>query len=495
MGFKNSLSIRSQRFLKKVGIIYVLVSLIPMLIFTYIIVDLRGEKQISAETVFLVGAAMLLSLLGYKLLQEVAKMLLELRENAKKAVSQEGLLRNGSFPGDEIEEIGSSLDSLSSMLKEKMREVEEYESKIKQVNTQITKKVDSLVSLSKMANHLSSVHDLHRAGDGLLGYLEQNIDMDRGIFIYTKDKNWNLIGQRGYANSVKTDSGSRGIVAATLRLAALIDAKSSPKVLNREDYLTISNSQQIKDILSKLEISGAMVSQYSDEEGHSCVIVVGNSLEKPYTRDDLELLTLLAGQSAVIIENIELYLKTEQMAITDEMTGLYNYRYFRKRLIEEITRASRTGRKFSILMADVDHFKKLNDTYGHQDGDMVLKGLTEVLRSNVRPMDIVARYGGEEFVIILPEFDIRKNRQRAEAIREAIERYIFRGMKSEIKDVTASFGASVFPEDGTSADQLCIKADEALYQAKRNGGNRTCLHPKVRKNYMQGSERCLKNLS
>ncbi len=142
MGFKSSLSIRSQRFLKKVGIIYVLVSLIPMLIFTYIIVDLRGEKQISAETVFLVGAAMLLSLLGYKLLQEIAKALLGLRESARKIVPEEKLSQAGSPPEDEIGEIGSSLDSLSSMLKEKMWELKQNRAELEAYSKALEEKVE-----------------------------------------------------------------------------------------------------------------------------------------------------------------------------------------------------------------------------------------------------------------------------------------------------------------------------------------------------------------
>ncbi len=477
MGFKNSLSIMSQRFLKKVGIIYILVSLLPILILTYIILNLEDEEPISAEAVLLLGMAMLLSLLGYKLMQEIGRVILELRENARKAIPEEELAQPIPPAEDEIDEIGGSLDSLASMLKEKMQEVEEYERRIKQINEQITKKVDSLVSLCKMANHLSSVHDLYKAGDGLLGYLEQTIDMDKGIFLYIKGSSWDVIGQRGYSNLADA-SGMREVVAASLRLAILTNAKSGPQAINRNGHSTVPLSPRIEDALSKLGIANAMIAQVSNGNGYNGIIVVGNLLEKPYTRDDLELLMLLAGQSAVIIENIELYLKTKQMAITDEMTGLYNYRYFRKRLIEEINRSSRTGRKFSILMVDVDHFKKLNDTYGHQEGDMVLRGFADILRRSVRPMDIVARYGGEEFAVILTEFDLRANPHRAEAIREAIEKHTFRGKRFRIKGVTASFGVSVFPEDGTSPDELCIKADEALYEAKRSGRNRVCFCPR-----------------
>jgi len=163
-------------------------------------------------------------------------------------------------------------------------------------------------------------------------------------------------------------------------------------------------------------------------------------------------------------------------ATRDGLTGLYNYRYFQEALSREIARSSRHGKPLSLILLDVDSFKKYNDEHGHQMGDDVLRGIGEILLRRVRKSDVAARYGGEEFVVLLPEVGREYGTQIAEALREAIAVHPFHGRETQPRGVlTASFGMAVYPEDGTELTSLIREADRAMYRAKHAGGNR--VHP------------------
>lgn len=161
-----------------------------------------------------------------------------------------------------------------------------------------------------------------------------------------------------------------------------------------------------------------------------------------------------------------------EQAITDPLTGLYNRRYLWDFLERECLRARRSGAKIAAIMIDVDRFKRVNDTHGHEAGDRVLTELAALMRRSVRGADFACRYGGEEFVLILPEASIEHVRQRAEEIRAAVKLLpiLFRG--KSLGTVTVSLGVAVFPEDAGDANSLVRSADEAMYLAKREGRDR-----------------------
>ncbi len=160
----------------------------------------------------------------------------------------------------------------------------------------------------------------------------------------------------------------------------------------------------------------------------------------------------------------------EKLANIDGLTGLYNHAYFQKRLDEEIDRAARHKRCLSLIMLDLDNFKLFNDTWGHQEGDLLLKWFSEILNKSVRNHDIVARYGGEEFVVILPETDAPSAMVVAERIVDAARRHSSATM-GKGRHVTVSAGISTFPTHGPNKHNLITGADTALYQAKTEGKN------------------------
>jgi two-component system cell cycle response regulator len=160
-----------------------------------------------------------------------------------------------------------------------------------------------------------------------------------------------------------------------------------------------------------------------------------------------------------------------ELSTHDDLTGLFNFREFHRQLTEEAERSRRYGRPFSLLMLDIDHFKAINDTYGHLAGDEALRALATLIRREVRPMDLVARYGGEEFVMVLPETTGPGAFALGERLRSLIADHAIALPTGQTIRLTVSMGLATFPEDEDSLPQLISAADQALYAAKSAGRN------------------------
>ncbi|MBI5755837.1 MAG: sensor domain-containing diguanylate cyclase [Nitrospirae bacterium] len=195
-----------------------------------------------------------------------------------------------------------------------------------------------------------------------------------------------------------------------------------------------------------------------------------------FSERDIKLCQVIADSAAVALKNAHLFNvikeeKTllEKMAVTDDLTRLYNHRYFVRRLGEEFKRARRYKNSISCVMLDIDNFKKVNDTYGHQSGDWVLQEVAKVIRDSVRETDVVARYGGEEFAVILPHTGREDAIKLAERIRQSIKGFRFDAVGNG-EQITASMGVATYPDtEIRDIDDLVRKADNGLYKAKSNG--------------------------
>jgi len=164
--------------------------------------------------------------------------------------------------------------------------------------------------------------------------------------------------------------------------------------------------------------------------------------------------------------------KLEELSNTDPLTQLANRRCLMQSLKQEFQRSERTGHQLSLIMADIDHFKRINDSYGHQQGDAVLKAVSGTIRDQLRDYDLAARFGGEEFALVLPETDLAKAAQVAERIRQTVASISLGGALNEL-ELTISLGVASFPgQQTTEVDDLIRNADDALYAAKREGRNR-----------------------
>ncbi len=180
---------------------------------------------------------------------------------------------------------------------------------------------------------------------------------------------------------------------------------------------------------------------------------------------------ILADMAAVSIQNALLYQEMEHKAVTDGLTGLHNHRWFQEELELEIERAQRLGHKVGLVICDIDLFKRVNDRFGHQVGDEVLKAVARTLTGSIRKVDSAARYGGEEFVLVLPGAGRRGARELAERVRRKVSRLLVNAGGREFR-VSVSAGVAVFPEDANSREDLVRAADQALYLAKESGRNK-----------------------
>jgi diguanylate cyclase (GGDEF)-like protein len=210
--------------------------------------------------------------------------------------------------------------------------------------------------------------------------------------------------------------------------------------------------------------------------GQSSGLLIAESEEKGFFKQrDEQLLSVVARSAGLALENAQLLKRTEELSVIDELTDSYNYRYFVQKFQEEKKRAVRYHLPLSIIMIDIDWFKKLNDGYGHEAGNIVLKELARVTKECIRDVDVFARYGGEEFVVILPQTPLHEAQLIGERIRSQVEvTVIDTGPKGKVK-ITVSIGVSSYPENGRSEEELVTVADQALYKAKDSGKNLVCV--------------------
>lgn len=192
-----------------------------------------------------------------------------------------------------------------------------------------------------------------------------------------------------------------------------------------------------------------------------------------FTEYDQEILGIFANQASIAIERARLYENTKEMASTDGLTGLFNYRYFQEQLSEKIQNYKHLDKPFTLIMCDIDHFKQLNDSYGHLAGNKILKQLALLLKEICPENSTIARYGGEEFIVILSDTDSKGAHNISEKIRKTIEN------RAEMQPkITASLGIASFPLDAQDQRTLIHYADMALYQAKEEGRNKTVIYQK-----------------
>jgi diguanylate cyclase (GGDEF)-like protein len=262
----------------------------------------------------------------------------------------------------------------------------------------------------------------------------------------------------------------------------------------QKDSVELQSGQKINDLLTQAlsDVNGYQDTDVEIIRDHlkefllSEIFTIGGFLfvdiedtGKELPSYDIGILEMLLQTAGLIYQNLQLreqlkklFVRAEKDAVTDYLTNLFNYRYFKQHLNREFDRARRHNSKFVSLMIDIDHFKSYNDTYGHQAGDNVLRNIAEVLKANTRSSDIVARYGGEEFVIVCPELEKEMGTLLAEKLRKIIaDSNLANGKSIPGKKITISVGVAAYPDDADTPEDLIQNADSALYKAKENGRN------------------------
>lgn len=253
-------------------------------------------------------------------------------------------------------------------------------------------------------------------------------------------------------------TGITGSVVKSRKGVRIFDVRTDPRyVLGLED----ARSEMAVPMISRGKVVGVL-----DAESKK----IG-----AFEEADQKVFSILASSAAMAIENAMLHQQTEELTIIDELTGIYNFRYFTKKLTGELKRAKRYHQPLSLLMIDIDWFKRCNDSYGHLFGNFVLKTLSSVISSCIREVDILSRYGGEEFVVILPQTTKIDAKRIGERIRYQVESTTFKDKTGPTKTfLTVSLGVASYPVDAEAQEELIKKVDQALYIAKGKGKNLVC---------------------
>ncbi|MCL4488817.1 MAG: sensor domain-containing diguanylate cyclase [Chloroflexi bacterium] len=237
-----------------------------------------------------------------------------------------------------------------------------------------------------------------------------------------------------------------------------------------EDTQSDPNLAYQGDIRELQEIASCLVAPLLLGEQVLGVLLLESSEQDVFAPSDLRLLAAFAATAGVAIRNAQVHAEVQRQAITDHLTGLYNRRGLADLGQREIERAKRFKHPLSAILMDLDHFKQVNDTYGHAVGDMVIYTTAQRCRKNIRHIDVIARYGGEEFVVLLPETDMPTLYRVAERLREAMAESPVETERGPVY-VTVSLGVTMATEDTLDLMTLINRADEALYVAKQMGGN------------------------
>ncbi|MEW5692299.1 MAG: GGDEF domain-containing protein [Candidatus Hydrogenedentota bacterium] len=318
------------------------------------------------------------------------------------------------------------------------------------INNKLKNEVDILSTLREVILSIHSSLELESMLKSILEIIKGFLDIKK-ILIYLFDPMTSALKPAIGINENKflqptqlnTISPAEGIIGNSFALRKSIFAKNETD----GNYL-------ICPLFTKDETVGLMILRLNDEI-------------KTVEEHNKNFIDLLSRHIAVGVHNSILY----SLAITDGLTGLFVHRYFQLKLEEEYRRAIRYNIPFSLVLLDIDHFKRFNDTYGHQTGDMVLRQIAKIVCSSIRTSDIACRYGGEEIAVIFPSTTLDGAMQASLTIKKNIENFEFSSLNKERFKVTISGGVSTFSPNFTSKEQIIEFTDKALYKAKQNGRN------------------------
>jgi diguanylate cyclase (GGDEF)-like protein len=256
------------------------------------------------------------------------------------------------------------------------------------------------------------------------------------------------------------------------RLAGRGDIQAQKPALDEGEVTVLETREPAETTLDDIHV---LSEPLNGEDGDLLGVLTVSRSGREFSETDRELLHYLATQTAVSMENADLHHTVQVQAVTDELTGLANHRRFQEVMTNEVERARRYSQNVGLIMLDLDNFKRVNDTHGHRQGDLVLREVARVLKASAREIDEPARYGGEELAVVLPQTDLEGAFNFAERVRQGIESLDLPLLEEEgTLKVTASLGAASLAVNGTGdKDALVAAADAALYAAKRAGKNRT----------------------
>lgn len=404
---------------------------------------------------------------------------------------------------DKFKEITKKVSEVeNSIYNEKLDYLEIYERNI-ELEKEIAERTEELNDANKRMFTLQHIWDMMNSSTPLENVMEAIVNSTQGELGYMhcsiirkyEDENGEFLrilaqSNDGLIDRLNTIIGTPGIQTRRLKYSTdsvFYDAMQQRTIkqtkaidlslasvlpeLTRETVEKVVNNQPVKSV-----IVIPLIAQ-KKEFGWFCVF----SAREELANTEMDFLGLFAKQIEMAITIADLFQAVREQAVTDGLTGLYNRRYFEESLEKEVQRARRQKQPFSIIGIDLDFLKKINDTYGHNYGDLAIKTIANVLKANARSVDVPARIGGEEFNVLLPGISSQGAMIAAERIRKSIENTEI----ETIGHITGSLGVATYFEHSENIDELLELTDQAMYTSKRNGRNRVTLAKPISETYWQ----------
>jgi diguanylate cyclase (GGDEF)-like protein len=373
------------------------------------------------------------------------------------------------FVKDRYQKVKSDFDTLNGLKHIEFNESRALVEKLKKENGRIDKQLREIGHLYDVIKDLGSTLNAQEMLDLIKEFTDRSFDLSHFIIavLSPDNKKYNVRVTSGCDEmflrraEIEVDTNQLLSVLAREKKPVLVSSVADDPRLEKLASLSIKAFLFIPFIIQD-RVIGFLCSYSTDKEFLDA--------------EKFANFQVFFNQIAIGLQKSLLYEKVQKLSITDGLTKLYSHRHFKQRLEEELVLAGRYSSPLSLLMMDIDHFKRYNDSYGHVAGDHVLMQVANILQEQAEVTQLVARYGGEEMVIIAPETTKDKAVELGERIRAKIAAYVF-AVGQETTGVTISIGVATFPKDADSSTELISHADQALYAAKNQGRNRVVTYP------------------
>lgn len=453
----------------KIMIAFSLMSLIPLLVCVWLAtsyifpnIDLFLGLSLGNISLILV-ISIIISLLGFYTAKEMIDPIIKIAGDAKEIANGDVDKVIDVKREDEIGDLSASLNIMTQKIRENIEELKAYGEKTKLINVEINKKVLALSGLLQIGNLISSSSDLQTVLDFIARKLSDLEDESVSFVMLADEASGDFRITSSY-NIDETKTQGLKIKKSEMVTHTIVVDRDLP-----------SKSTIASRILASLDLKNISMVPITISKKQYGVLAIGNKKSNFVFKDDeKELLKVFVKQAAIAVENDLLIKKTRELAVRDELTGLYNESFIHARLDEEIKRACLYQRPCGYLLVDIDGFKDFHERFGERRAEMLLKALGEMLKVGVREVDMVGRMAADTFGIILVERNKKQAASIAEELRGKMETGLMKVMALQEK-ITVSIGVSENPIDGSTADELMDKAEKLAKNAKSLGKNRVAV--------------------
>ncbi len=409
------------------------------------------SRRVLASLVALLALAILgTTLLAYLLARLITQPVGELAKGAQAIAKGNYDYKIATRGKDEVGQLASAFNEMSEQLKDTIGQLSTSRDRLQR-------------AVQRVGETLRSTHDMSQMLGSILNTAVDAVDADVGVL-------WRFTATRAQLYPAATsglEEAEPGSVGVGEGIVGHVAERANNVILPSP---TGDGPRAAEEEPDAPVVVGVPV--YSQDRVTGVLAVYRSDTARPFTQEDLDTVVFLAEQGGVAIENVMLHEEARRLSLMDGLTGIWNRRFFQMQSRQVLATAQRFDRPFSVLMMDLDFFKRVNDTYGHPRGDSILVEFAKRVNGALREVDTFARYGGEEFIVLLPETDVDGAMITAQKICEVIRAKPFGGLDETSLDITVSIGVASHPVHGQSMKDLIDAADDALYRAKEGGRDR-----------------------